>query len=334
MGQLDKRRRYVKIGGQETPGPLGPNYLSFTPTTDGTFTLTISQYNSVKGIVSVSYSIDNGVTWVTTPNIDNTEVVITTPTISAGKSVLWKGNATSYAYQGGCSTFSSTCSFRVGGNIMSLLYGDNFEDKNYLPSEDYTFMELFKGCSGMLTPPEVPATQLANYCYWSMFEGCSGLTNAPELPSTTLATTCYCYMFAGCTSLTTAPVLPATTLQQGCYSNMFRDCTALTTPPELPATNLANGCYRTLFLNCVNLTTAPVLPATTLVSNCYSYMFQGCSNLKYIKMLSTTRLSSAYSNNWVSGVSSSGTFVRNSSAWHPSGVHGVPSGWTIQTASS
>ena len=39
--------------------------------------------------------------------------------------------------------------------------------------------------------------------------------------------------------------------------------------------------------------------------------------------------------NWVSGVATTGTFVKNSAAtWTTTGVNGVPSGWTIQTASS
>jgi hypothetical protein len=42
-----------------------------------------------------------------------------------------------------------------------------------------------------------------------------------------------------------------------------------------------------------------------------------------------------YTNNWVNGVAPQGVFVKNSSAnWNVTGVHGVPSGWTIQTASS
>jgi hypothetical protein len=34
---------------------------------------------------------------------------------------------------------------------------------------------------------------------------------------------------------------------------------------------------------------------------------------------------------WVKGVASSGTFVKNKNAtWNVTGVNGVPSGWTIQ----
>ena len=70
-------------------------------------------------------------------------------------------------------------------------------------------------------------------------------------------------------------------------------------------------------------------------------MFQNCSKLNYIKAMFTTDPGSSnstnqarYTYNWVSGVASSGTFVKNSSAsWNRTGAHAVPSGWTTQTAS-
>ena len=68
-------------------------------------------------------------------------------------------------------------------------------------------------------------TPLAGHCYRNMFYGCTGLTSAPELPATTLALNCYYNMFYGCTGLTSAPELPATTLVANCYRNMFSGCT-------------------------------------------------------------------------------------------------------------
>ena len=49
----------------------------------------------------------------------------------------------------------------------------------------------------------------------------------------------------------------------------------------------------------------------------------------------TTTPSTTYTNNWVSGVSPNGTFVKNSAAtWNISGAHGIPSNWAIETADS
>ncbi len=198
------------------------------------------------------------------------------------------------------------------------------------------YLSMFEGCTGLTSAPELPATTLAYQCYYYMFSGCTGLTTAPSvLPATTLAENCYQYMFSGCTGLTTAPELPATTLANSCYGSMFYGCTGLTTAPEiLPATTLADYCYQYMFYGCTGLTTAPELPATTLTGECYSQMFQGCSSLNYIKAMFTSTPSWNYTNDWVSGVATSGTFVKNSAAtWDVTGVNGVPSGWTVNTAS-
>ena len=88
-----------------------------------------------------------------------------------------------------------------------------------------------------------------------------------------------------------------------------------------------------MFQNCTSLEVAPTLPATTLVENCYEMMFYGCSHLNYIKAMFTSYPSASYTNGWVSGVAASGTFVKNSAAqWDVSGVNGIPSGWTVETA--
>ena len=226
---------------------------------------------------------------------------------------------------------------------------------------DYCYYYMFQGCTSLTQAPELPATTLAEGCYGSMFEGCSSLTTAPVLPATTLEDHCYeqmfkgctsittaselsattltqnCYkgMFDGCTSLVTAPALSATTLASYCYGSMFSDCTSLTQAPTLPATTLTSHCYSSMFWGCTNLTTAPELPATTLVSSCYDFMFYNCSKLNYIKAMFTTKPSSSYTGSWVNGVAATGTFVKNSSAtWSVTGANGVPTGWTVETASS
>lgn len=103
----------------------------------------------------------------------------------------------------------------------------------------------------------------------------------------------------------------------------------------LPALDLENWCYAFMFYNCTNLTVAPELPATTLTANCYQYMFRGCTNLNYIKAMFINLSPTNATTNWVNGVSSTGTFVKNASAtWTTTGDNGVPTGWTVETASS
>ena len=192
---------------------------------------------------------------------------------------------------------------------------------------------MFKGCTSLTTAPSIlPATTLGQNCYKSMFQNCSSLTTAPELPATTLANRCYFSMFYGCKSLVKAPEIKATTLSNECCYMMFYNCTSLTTAPELPSTTLAPSCYANMFSRCSSLTTAPELPATTLANNCYQNMFNGCSKLNYIKALFTTTPSNSYTGNWVGGVASTGTFVKNKDAtWNVTGDDGIPTGWNVET---
>ena len=262
--------------------------------------------------------------------------------------------------------YGTTADFKVSGNIMSLVKPEEFSSFNtlyyyrlqgdiyyislaylfagcttlidasglILPCTEQSCYEyMFSNCTRLVTPPQLPSTTVKQGCYYSMFYGCTSLTTTPELPANTIDINCYGYMFCGCTSISTAPELPATSLYQSCYNNMFKNCTSLTTAPELPATSLADYCYRSMFSGCTSLTTAPELPATTLVSFCYNDMFRDCSNLQYIKAMFTTTPSINETGNWVNGVSPTGTFVKNASAtWTTTGVNGVPTGWTVQTA--
>ena len=351
--------RYVTY---DVPIPFDAQYLTFTALEDGYFQLRMPGNVHTMYITDVSYSLDNGVTWVTTAN-SSSYVTITTPTVAAGEKVLWKGNGkstTALSYND-VSTFQSSGRYEVSGNLLSLIKGNHFRTDTYMDDYyQYTFSRLFymntklvsaenlvfptsmiigcyRGmfsyCDELITPPKLlPATTLKGYCYQEMFAHCPKLATAPELPATTLANYCYQSMFSYCSSLTTAPKLPATTLSDVCYSSMFSNCSSLTEAPELPATTLAYQCYQGMFYYCSKLTTAPELPAETLVNNCYKEMFRNCSNINYIKAAFTTTLSTSYTQNWVSGVASSGTFVKNSAAaWDVTGASGVPSGWTTET---
>ena len=252
-------------------------------------------------------------------------------------------------------TLATNCYNRMFNNCTSLTVAPELPATTLAT---YCYQGMFQGCKSLTTAPTLPATDLTNYCYATMFGGCTSLTTAPALPATTLAQSCYqqmfyrctslttapalpvtdlvnsCYkqMFQGCTSLTTVPELPATTLVMNCYYGMFRDCTSLTTVPSnlLPVTTLAIYCYKQMFQGCTSLTTAPELPATTLVMNCYAYMFKGCTSLNYIKCLATDISASSCTDSWVSGVASTGTFVKNPnmSSW-TEGAIGIPTGWTV-----
>lgn len=173
----------------------------------------------------------------------------------------------------------TTGSFKISGNIMSLIDSANYKELTSVNTSAFGY--LFYNNSWLIDAQNLylPATTLAQYCYYSMFEGCSSLTTVPELPATTLSDSCYKRMFAGCTSLINTSALLATTLRQHCYESMFENCTSLVNAPALTATTLADYCYQSMFSGCTSLTTTPELPATTLTNYCYEHMFLRCSSL-------------------------------------------------------
>lgn len=194
----------------------------------------------------------------------------------------------------------------------------------------YSFM--FSDCTGITSVPEdyLPVTQLEDLCYGGLFQNCKNLTNAPSLPSTTLARQCYFAMFNGCSLLQTAPELPATTLAERCYRFMFSGCSSLSVAPALPAETLEAECYYGMFQACSGLTSAPVLPASVLAEKCYYQMFQSCTNLQYVSCLATDISASDCLERWLAGVAATGTFVKSPNAQWPTGVSGIPEGWTVE----
>ena len=336
-------------------------------------TLTISFIKNSPNISrSIQYSKDK-INWTTISF--NTSDNPTQIELNPSEKIYLKGTNSSYseASDSGLNSCRIIVDGKVGvdiyGNIMSLIYGDNFYGQTVLTS-DYTFTylfsrprsanyvpnmiadasnlilpattltkgcyrEMFYSCTGLLTPPMIlPATTLADSCYKGMFYNCESLVTAPVLPATTLAYRCYSDMFKECENLRDAPVLPATTLAEGCYYSMFRACHKLTVAPVLPATTLAYDCYREMFYSCANLTTAPDLAATTLKNGCYKEMFRNCTKINYIKCLATDIREPNSLTYWVNGVASTGTFVKNPNMTNwTTGTSGIPSGWTVQDAS-
>ena len=112
---------------------------------------------------------------------------------------------------------------------------------------------------------------------------------------------------------------------------MFRDCSSITQAPKLPATTLAYSCYHDMFNGCISLTKAPELPATTLADYCYSYMFYNCSKLNNINVNFSAWNSINAITNWVSNVSSSGTFTCPKALPQEFGNDRIPPGWTVIT---
>ena len=240
---------------------------------------------------TILVSLDNGNTWEEkTASSGGTEIF----TLNANQKALvksdtWKPNANNNYENTIRCRFIANNAYKIYGNILSLLYGDNFLGKSTLNNIARTFQYLFYKSTNLKDASNLVlnATTLTAYCYYNMFAGCTNLVNTPELPATSMGDTSCGRMFEGCTSLTTTAKLPATALAIDCYYYMFNGCTSLITAPELPATTLTTGCYQNMFSNCTSLTTASELPATTLANSCYYSMYYGtnilpdCTNIDF-----------------------------------------------------
>jgi len=349
------------------------NYLWMSALEDGQITFTIPSKNQTANIQYFSWSKDNGTTWETVNNVDNQQVVANINVKCLDK-VIFKAeceSGTNYTTKASETSstpcvFTSTCRVNLGGNLASLMYGDNFVGVTTMKtSASHAFFTLFSDLKVIdasclvlpfttltnaiyqklfynnntlvVAPRCLPAKSLSQQAYVSMFLDCPSLIKGPQILCTTIGKSAMTSMFRGCVSLTEAPVISATTtLGQSCCFRMFSGCTGLTkVQTRFPNVALNTYCYYGMYDGCTSMTTAPVLPSPTLKGNCYGNMFKGCSNLSYIKALFTTTPSDTYTANWVDGVSANGTFVKKTGAsWDVTGVNGVPAGWTVETASS
>ena len=294
-------------------------------------TLSIKKNNVSAPTIEVFKSTDK-INWVSMGNTDTTAITATVP--ANGKLYL-KATANAWGSSGNSTpsnTINTSGNCNVGGNIMSLLYGDNFTGQTAFPAgSTYNFNLLFNGLKVVNTNNLIlPATTLVKSCYSDMFKNCTNLVTIPALPATTLDNMCYNCMFDVCTSLTTVPtdLLPVTTIANNCYRGMFRNCTSLTTAPALPATTLAQYCYMNMFRDCTSLTTAPVLPATTLAQGCYGNIFNGCTSLNSVTTYANNISAPNCLTNWLSGVAATGDFFNLGNASYTEGASGIPSGWT------
>lgn len=194
-----------------------PFYIENKGTTNG--------YIAFKGSPSktVYYSTDNS-SWST---ITTGDTSYPTLTIAPGKRFYFKAQISSWNGYSIVqeSSISDHGKMYLGGNIMSLLYKDDFAEQTSLSNN--AFKEIFESWDGLTSAKDLilPATTLSSGCYQGMF-AYSSLRVAPSLPATTLAPNCYRGMFMH-TKIGKIPELPAATIVSGCYSEMFSGCSGM-----------------------------------------------------------------------------------------------------------
>ena len=258
---------------------------------------------------TLSYSLDGGETW-TTATISATKSF---GTINTGQKIIFKGNNTKFATAWNVyNYFTGSKQFKVYGNVMSLLNGDDFrENSEFENNSTHNFAGLLR------TTYVVDASNLI-------------------LPALTCKQDSYNGMFRGATALQHGPqMLARNSLGTGCCSSMFEECINLEEPIEINFTGLTQQCCQRMF--CMNrntkittpkMTKSPILRSKTAAQDCYAEMFEGNGNLNEITCLLQTP---GGTTNWVQYAgAATGTFYKNPSAtWGQGGTGNVPSGWNI-----
>ena len=132
--------------------------------------------------------------------------------------------------------------YSIGGNAMSLLYGQDFTgSETAFPTGtthnlSMVFTDPYLVDAGNLL---LPATTLTDNCYDGMFTG-SYIVTAPELPATTLAQGCYSQMFTGCPYLNSITV-GATSWDTSYSSGWVSGVSATGTFTKPSTTTIATG---------------------------------------------------------------------------------------------
>ena len=303
-------RNGQRIGGIYQDGNLvWPTYNKYAEPfyvkniTNASETLIIKKTANDAPTLTIQYSTDKS-NW--TPFENPTSTTAITLDLQPGDKVYLRCNTLSWSNTAAHRNIIQGVS-KVGGNIMSLLYGSNFNGNETLfpTGSEHTFRGLIRSNTNL-----IDASKLI-------------------LPAENLITSCYQSMFQDCTSLTKAPLLPALNLAQSCYQSIFQGCISLVQVPSLPAITMANSCYQAMFRGCTLLTSAPTLHAMALDVKCYYQMFYGCSSLNEIKCTATSISATDATYQWTTNVSSTGTFVKKAGVTWPTGNNGIPSGWTV-----
>ena len=142
------------------------DYLTFKILSPGTIT-----YNTYNSNTYGQYSLDNGETWSQQGNNITVNVV-------TGNIVLWKGSGTTTF--GSVCNFRGTASFEIYGNILSILYDDDFINITDVDVQGKLVGDMFRDTKCISAKNLVlPANFVGSGMFSNMFNGCTLLTTPP-----------------------------------------------------------------------------------------------------------------------------------------------------------
>lgn len=369
----------VKVWEKTSPTPPGPDYTEpFYIENVGNNNSTIYIQKSGSYVnVSIEESTDK-TNWSAVSDPYNWNKVL-----APGDKVYIRGIATStdsgssQQIYGWCYTLSQMCKFRatkntqlkVGGNLMSLVYGSSFtgnEDTltgkfcRLFGDQQYSSDQAnaWKDAGSLLFPHYVDVSE----AYQQMFEYCTGLQVAPSniylyRHSGTSVSGSRCEeMFKYCynENFTTAPTINSDEYLSSDCKEMFFGCSYITNvQSEFTAHNIGSSAFENMFGGLWYLTSTPKLTfgyyteyeqgqpiQWNMEPDCFKGMFSGCSSLSYVDADLRVNLalafgydSSYYCSGWLDNVASSGTLIGNSSSdtgFWKTGGDGIPENWTAE----
>lgn len=247
-------------------------------------------YVPIIGNKTIDYSIDNGQTWATAVGASQI-YQISTPSIMlrAVTSLPWASSqGTNYA-------ITASTRFHVEGNIMSLFYGDDFENQ--------TTLNISHACE-------------------SMFNSSTNLTSAENLvlPARTIGTYAYHAMFYKCRNLTNAaPIIEADEIPAEAMSLIFEETNITSVNLPNATATTANAAIYAAFNSCTQLKEVN-MPSMVNYASQY-YTFRNNTSLEKIVNNATNGTNFQYYNS----ISQNVTFYKNPNAtWT-----GLPSTWTV-----
>lgn len=283
---------------------INPNdYLTFEALNNGVKLL------YTRGTSTFQYSADLGKSW------QNWLPESYSPILNVGDKLLVKCvnpviNSTSGI---GCITSDQErgYNYKVSGDIMSMIYGDDAAIHYSLKGYDRCF-NIFLASQRLLDAGDLilKATELAPYCYNQLLYGCNNNIRLPkELPAENLAANCCRYFSNG-----------------GPYTEM----------PIIKATSANSYNFYAFLIGSKNITKIDLSSIKRISGNRpLDAAFKNCSALNYIKIgWKQWANPSSLSQSWVEGVSSQGTFVMPYNIeFDPEsirGTNGIPEGWEVK----
>lgn len=304
------------------------NYVAFKNVGDTSGEIFMS--DNANGVVEWCKSKFSSITpqLLNTPDLDNDKwkTFETKPTLAPGEAIVIRS----------CRSCGTT--FKPKFNIILEASGDIRTVLNYISLPTAMDCSIsFRDCASLITTPDFSKiTSVRNYSLGYAFQNCTSLTTPPDFSNVKKIEDNGCRgLFQGCTSLTTAPDF-SNVKDVGVNGFMFCfwGCTSLTTPPNFSKiTRARNSVFNYCFKGCTSLTTPPDFSKITSITN-YGNTFKGCfSECTSLNLVVTPNINTWIEDDfdyWLDRVAPSGVVRKPAALIIPTGVSGIPTGWTTE----